>query len=373
MPLKNGLDFLQELRKQKNEIPFILFTGKGREEVAIKALNFGADGYYNKQGSPETVYGELAHGIKLVVERKKAEEAVRESESRFAKLAAQTPGMLYQFMRRPDGTYCVLFSSDSIRSIFGCSPQDVRNDFSPITNVILPDDLEKVVQSIEYSAKYMTPWQCEYRVQIPGKQVRWLWGQSIPEKLEDGRIIWSGYNADITDNKKIENELEQKYYLLEKVTESVGAGLAIIDRDYRVVWANKILREIGIDEKKKCYQTFNSSDCVCQDCGVQKVFDQAVIHDRHEYKIKNPTGKTNWIELIVTPVKDEKNQVIGALELAVPIDERKKLEEALSRSQAHLSEAQQTAHIGSWELNLTTGEPKWSAEMYRIYGVDPVF
>ena len=61
MPQKDGLQFLKELRAQTNEIPFILFTGKGREEVAIKALNLGADAYINKQGDPETVYAELSH------------------------------------------------------------------------------------------------------------------------------------------------------------------------------------------------------------------------------------------------------------------------------------------------------------------------
>ena len=67
----------------KNEIPFILFTGKGREEVAVKALNLGADGYYNKQGNPETVYGELAHGITLVTEKAKAKSALEASEKRY--------------------------------------------------------------------------------------------------------------------------------------------------------------------------------------------------------------------------------------------------------------------------------------------------
>ena len=79
MPQKDGLQFLTELREQKNEIPFILFTGKGREEVAIKALNLGADGYHNKQGNPETVYGELSHSINLVVDRSKAKQALLES------------------------------------------------------------------------------------------------------------------------------------------------------------------------------------------------------------------------------------------------------------------------------------------------------
>src|SRR5208283_5350451 len=56
MPQKDGLQFLKELRGKNNEIPFVLFTGKGREEVAIQALNLGADAYINKQGDPETVY-----------------------------------------------------------------------------------------------------------------------------------------------------------------------------------------------------------------------------------------------------------------------------------------------------------------------------
>ena len=69
MPKKDGLMFLKELRDIKNEIPFILFTGKGREEVAVKALNLGANGYVNKQGNPETVYSELKHLIQIFIEK----------------------------------------------------------------------------------------------------------------------------------------------------------------------------------------------------------------------------------------------------------------------------------------------------------------
>lgn len=80
MPKKDGLWFLKELREQKNDIPFMLLTGKGREEVAIKALNLGADGYHNKQGSPETVFGELSHSINLAVEKRKTKRALEEAQ-----------------------------------------------------------------------------------------------------------------------------------------------------------------------------------------------------------------------------------------------------------------------------------------------------
>ncbi len=83
MPDRNGLEFLGDLRRTGNLIPFIMFTGKGREEVAVKALNLGADQYVNKIGEPETVYLELAHGIHKAIERRRAHDRIIESEEKF--------------------------------------------------------------------------------------------------------------------------------------------------------------------------------------------------------------------------------------------------------------------------------------------------
>ncbi len=257
MPQKNGLEFLKELREQNNQIPFILFTGKGREEVAIKALNLGADGYHNKQGSPETVYGELAHSIKLVVERHKTKEELEDHETRFLKLAAQTPGMLFQFLRSPDGTFCVPFATNKIRDVFGCSPQEVRKDFSPITKAIVPEDLEKVIASIEQSAANLSLWQCEYRIQLPGQKIRWMWGQSAPEKLEDGSILWSGYNSDITERKKTEESLKESEEKFRNLAEE-SPNMIFINLQSRVVYANKKCEDtLGYSKKEFYSPNFN--------------------------------------------------------------------------------------------------------------------
>lgn len=91
MPRIDGLQFLKQLRDSGNNTPFIIFTGRGREEVAIKALNLGADRYFNKVGDPETVYCELAHGIRQTVERKEAVVEIWQREEKLRAILASSP------------------------------------------------------------------------------------------------------------------------------------------------------------------------------------------------------------------------------------------------------------------------------------------
>ncbi|MCX8151273.1 MAG: response regulator [Candidatus Bathyarchaeota archaeon] len=76
---KSGLDLLKTLKATEPNLPVIFFTGKGNEEVAVKALNFGVDGYVSKHGSTETVYTELSNLIRLVVEKKNTKLALEKS------------------------------------------------------------------------------------------------------------------------------------------------------------------------------------------------------------------------------------------------------------------------------------------------------
>ncbi|HMK94502.1 MAG TPA: PAS domain-containing protein [Candidatus Limnocylindrales bacterium] len=143
---------------------------------------------------------------------------------------------------------------------------------------------------------------------------------------------------DITRRKKSELELKQRHNLLESLGENVDAGLAIIDKDFRIVWANKMLKNVGALPGDLCYQKLAHAEAVCSDCGVAKIFDQNVPVDIHEYKGLNSKGETNWVELRVTPLKDEKGNVTSALELAVSINERKKAEYALKQSEKQYHE-----------------------------------
>ncbi|HEY3420118.1 MAG TPA: response regulator [Methanomassiliicoccales archaeon] len=86
MPEMSGIDFLKRLRAKGNDIPFILFTGKGREEVVIEAINSGADSYVQKGGEARSQFVELGHKVRKLVEKKRAERSLKESEERYRML-----------------------------------------------------------------------------------------------------------------------------------------------------------------------------------------------------------------------------------------------------------------------------------------------
>jgi PAS domain S-box-containing protein len=84
MPGMNGIEFLKAVRERYREIPFLIFTGRGREEVVIEAINNGADFYVQKGGDPTAQFAELAHKIRQAVRRSEAERSRQESERRLA-------------------------------------------------------------------------------------------------------------------------------------------------------------------------------------------------------------------------------------------------------------------------------------------------
>jgi len=83
MPVMDGLELLKLLREQGDDTPFIVFTGKGREEVAIEALNLGADFYLQKGSDTKSLYAELSNMIDQLVGRRTAEVSLIESEERY--------------------------------------------------------------------------------------------------------------------------------------------------------------------------------------------------------------------------------------------------------------------------------------------------
>ena len=199
------------------------------------------------------ICGTISFGNDITA-RKQAEEEVRKKDLEFRKLSANIPDLVFQFTRKPDGTYFVPIASEGIRNIFGCSPEDVLDDFGPIGRVIYPEDAERVFQDIEYSAEHITYFTCEFRVQIPGREIQWIYSNSTPERLSDGSVTWYGFNVDITNRKQIELNLQKAKVKAEESDQLKSAFLANMSHEIRtpmngILGFSELLKESGLSSE----------------------------------------------------------------------------------------------------------------------------
>ncbi len=163
-------------------------------------------------------------------------------EKRLTQLALHIPGMLYQFRMRPDGTFHFPYTSEGIRGIYGVSPEEVRDDSMVILNVLHPDDVEGIFQSIYESAEDLTPWYHEYRVCFTDRRVIWVSGYATPQRETDGSTIWHGYIKDITDRK------EKEYLLIKAKERAEKAEQTLKKAQIRLEKSNKkLIQLVDID------------------------------------------------------------------------------------------------------------------------------
>ena len=166
--------------------------------------------------------------------------------------------------------------------------------------------------------------------------------------------------------KGTEEELDSERERLETLTRSIGAGMAIISKDYRTVWANSVLKDIfGEVEGKICYSTYNKRTEVCPGCGVREVFETGKDKVVHEQVGKDSKGKTIWSEIIATPIRGDDGSIREVLEVVLPITERKRTEEELEtyNRQLEISVGEQTK-----ELNDTIAKLKEEVEERKRTG-----
>lgn len=144
---------------------------------------------------------------KEVIERQKAEQASQDALDRLQKIASQVPGLVFQFQLFPDGSSCIPYANEALRTIYRVSPDDVREDATKILDAIHPDDLENFKASFRVSAQNLTPWRQEYRLQFNDAPVCWLFGNALPQRQADGSVLWHGFITDITKQKQDEVDL----------------------------------------------------------------------------------------------------------------------------------------------------------------------
>ncbi|MGD0451384.1 MAG: PAS domain S-box protein, partial [Candidatus Bathyarchaeia archaeon] len=325
MPQKDGLQFLQELRERHNFIPFIMFTGKGREEVAIKALNYGADQYLNKTGDPETVYCELSHNIRVAVERKESKKAILAEKDRLETVTRSVGAGLAIISE----DYHTVWANEVIKQIFGdvegkiCySAYNQRNNICSGCGVheILENGKAKVVHE-------------QIGKDVDGKTI-WSEITATPIKDSDGNITAVlELVVPITQRKEAEAELRRMATI---VTDSNDA-ITVVDMDRKITAWNKgaektygyrkdealgmdILKIVPEDKKPETIDV------------IRKIKTNETVRSCETKRLAKD-GHVLDVWLTTTKLVDDKGNAVALATTERDITEKKRLEERLRFSE----------------------------------------
>lgn len=171
-----------------------------------------------------------------------------QSQHQLERLTESVPGLIYTFVREPDGQFHFPYVSRKIEDLYGLSAEQAIAYPNMMFETVHPDDLRRVYESIDLSAESLREWVCDYRVVVDGS-VKWVRGISRPERDTDGRVTWHGVITNIDDQKRLELELEHlsitdeltglynRRYMLHKLEESAaeneryGGNFSVISLD----------------------------------------------------------------------------------------------------------------------------------------------
>ncbi|HEY3419528.1 MAG TPA: response regulator [Methanomassiliicoccales archaeon] len=216
MPDLDGIQLLKHLRALPNNIPFILFTGRGREEIAIEALNSGADYYIQKGGEPGAQFAELTHHIIRAIDRREAEAKLGESIEKFRALVEVIGDWRWEMDAKGTYTYC----SPQVFDVIGYQPSEMIG--KRVTDFIPRDDRAKVKRSVmEGLSSEGGLRQFEnIRMHRDGSS-RYIESSVVPVLDKREKIVgYRGVDRDVTREKEMEGALEEANHRLE-ILESV--------------------------------------------------------------------------------------------------------------------------------------------------------
>ncbi len=351
------------------------------EPAELKRINEHWLGYSNDWYEAYFIYAEYASAAALVLiaglivwnrmlRRRVLERtaALEESEQRFRQIAENTHEVFWLISVDSNRT---LYVSPAYEAVWGRSCTSLYEDSQSLFATIHPEDRPRVAGVMEKDREH--GFELEYRIVRLDGSIRWIWDRGFPIRDQAGLVYsLAGIAEDITERKLAADVVRQAEDRIRLIIDTIPIMAWSLRPDGIVDFLNqRWLDYTGLTLEQ--YVNNPTGPMHPEDIPhVMENWRRVMASPRsyeQELRLRRADGEYRWFLVRTVPLLDEEGRTVKWYGTSTDIEDLKRAEEKLKRSESQLADAQRIAQIGSWDLDLRTGVINWSDELYRIFGL----
>ncbi|MFA5414506.1 MAG: PAS domain S-box protein [Methanoregula sp.] len=332
MPEVNGIELLVALRAAGNTTPYIVFTGKGREEVVIAALNAGADFYIQKGGESKAQFAELSHKIKKAAESRQSQRALEKSEEKYRRIVETANEGIWIL----DDHLRITYTNQRMVELLGYTREEL---IGKEIRTFMPD-AELADHAIRRSRQHEGI-QDHFLRRFQRKDGNTLWTAVSTTPIMDENGKYSGSVAmysDITERKQAEDALHETSAQLMFALSSARAGTWSWEHLKKtLVWSPGFYSLFGLSpDAPPSFETWLSLVHPDDRKTTQEKIEKAALSRRDlwtECRILLPDGGVRWIGISGSTTLTSEGEPLRTSGICIDITGRRNAEEALRKSE----------------------------------------
>jgi formate hydrogenlyase transcriptional activator len=242
------------------------------------------------------------------------------------------------------------------------------------TDFIHPEDLDGIVAKWRASLATGEIFEYETRVRRANGKYRWMLHRKVPLRDADGNIVkWYGSSLDIEERKQAAEKLRRSERDLHSIIETIPTMVWSAAPDGSVDFFNpRWLNYTGLSPDQSRDWRWTAAihpDDLSQLTDAWQSILVSGEPGETESRLRRVDGAYRWFLFRANALRDESGKIVKWYGTNVDIEDRKRAEEELRRSEFYLSEGQRLAHMGSWAFD-PDGFYYWSPELFRMHGLD---